>query len=185
MTARNPELYSHIRTDKQRIAKYNAKTDPATVRPKRAARLPGMRDAYAPSAREAELLETRVRNFLNLEQVQSCLRTFYLDFARQLYWKAVKKFSSYALLQKAVHLRDHWDREGLDYSTLNKLALDLFDINLAPVLSLPKDAPGLVLRDENGKSLAALGMTEHGSALVRWDEKGRAILPTPWSVRGV
>ena len=175
MTARNPELYSHIRTDKQRIAKYNAKTDPATVRLKRAARFPGMRNAYAASAHEAELLETHVRDFHDLEQVPSCLRAFYLGFARQLYWKAVKKFPSYALLQRALHLRDHWVRKGLDYSTLNKLALNLFDINLAPVLSLPKDAPGLVLRDENGKSLAALGMTEHGSALIRWDEKGRAI----------
>jgi hypothetical protein len=131
LTVRNPELYFHIRTDKQRIAKYKAKTDPATVSLKLAAMHPIMKANYAPSAHEAVTLETRVHDFIAREQVPLTYnRPSYLNFARQLYWKGIKRYSGVHLVYYAQSLKDKWLFKGLNNEVLKKLALDLFDITL-------------------------------------------------------
>ena len=94
-----------MRTDKQRIAKYKAKTDPATVRLKVAAMLPVMKANYAVSADEEVALETAVRNWLAQQQV--ALDHFcYLNFAKQVYWKVIKKYSGAKLVSEAQSKKD-------------------------------------------------------------------------------
>ena len=119
-----------MRTDKQRIAKYKAKTDPATVRLKVAAMLPVMIDAYAFSADEAVALETRVHDFLDQEQVARD-RFLHLNFAKQLYWKGIKKYSGAAMVVCAQSKKDRWLARGLDDGVMKRLALDLFGVALA------------------------------------------------------
>ena len=118
-----------MRTDKQRIAKYKAKTDPATVRLKVAAMLPVMKANYAVSADEEVALETAVRNWLAQQQV--ALDHFcYLNFAKQVYWKVIKKYSGAKLVSEAQSKKDKWLARGVDDGVMKKLALDLFGIAL-------------------------------------------------------
>jgi hypothetical protein len=119
-----------MRTDTQRIAKYIAKTDPATVRRKVAAQLPTMIAAYAVSADEEVALETRVHNFLDQEQVVLD-RFCYLNFAKRLYWKGIKKCSGARLGSYAQREKDKWLARGLDDGVMKRLALDVFGITLA------------------------------------------------------
>jgi hypothetical protein len=134
LTARNRELYSRMRTDKQRIAKYKAKTDPVIVRRKIAAMLPIMKANHAAFAREAVALETAFRDWwFAREQVapsDRILYIFYLDFARQL-WNHKKKYSGANLVLMAQSKKDQWLALGLDDRVLRKLALDVFGIVLA------------------------------------------------------
>jgi hypothetical protein len=120
-----------MRTKEQRIAKYIAKTDPATVRLKRLAMLPIMKANYASSAYEAVALETAVHNLLAQEQVPlSFNRPSYLNFARQLYWKGTKKYSGARLVLYAQEKKAERLEQGLNHEVLKKLALDLFGITL-------------------------------------------------------
>jgi len=117
-----------MRTDKQRIAKYNAKTDPVIVRRKVAAMLPIMKAAYGVYAEEAVALETAVRDWLVQERVVLD-RFYYLNFARQV-WKCKKKYSGASLVVCAQLKKDRWLARGLDDLVLRKLAFVLFNITL-------------------------------------------------------
>ena len=121
-----------MRTDKQRIDKYKAKTVPATVRLKVRVRLPGMIDAHAVFADEEVALETRVHNFLDQAQValDRVLYVPYLNFAKRLYWKGIKKCSGARLGSYAQREKDKWLVRGFDDGVLKRLALDLFGITL-------------------------------------------------------
>ena len=117
-----------MRSKEQRIAKYKAKTDPATVRPKRLAMFPIMTANYAPTAYEAEALETAVRDCLVQEKVVLD-RFYYLNFAREL-GKCKKKYSGATLVFYAQSKKDRWLARGLDDRVLRKLASVLFSITL-------------------------------------------------------
>lgn len=133
LIARNPELYSRMRSSKQRIAKYIAKTDPATVSLKVAAMLPIMKANYAPSAHEAVALETAFRDWFAQEQVaprDHFFYIFYLNFARELYWRGIKRYFGANLVFYAQPKKDKWLAQGLNDEVLKKLALDLFGITL-------------------------------------------------------
>ena len=119
-----------MRTAKQRIAKYKAKTDPATVRLKVRAMLPVMKANYAVLADEEVALETRVHDFLDQEQVVLD-RFCYLNFAKRLYWKGIKKCSGARLGSYVQREKDKWLARGLDDGVMKKLALDVFGITLA------------------------------------------------------
>jgi hypothetical protein len=128
LTARNPELYSRMRTDKQSIAKYNAKTDPVIVRLKRLAMLPIMTANYAAYVEEIVPVEEAVRAVLDQEKVK-LVHVMYLAYARQL-WKCKKKYSGAALVSTVQSKKDLWHGRGLDDRVLRRLALDVFGIVL-------------------------------------------------------
>ncbi len=117
-----------MRTDKQRIAKYKAKTDPAVVRRKVAARLPEMVATYAAFAHDMEAVERAVLAVLDQEKVR-VIQVLYFAFARQL-WSYTKKYSSVALVSLAQSKKDVWRARGLDDRVLRRLAQDLFGITL-------------------------------------------------------
>jgi hypothetical protein len=119
-----------MRTDTQRIDKYKAKTVPATVGLKIAAMLPTMKANYAASVPESVDIDSRVRNFLDQEQVAPVYHTFYRNFARRLYWKIIKKYSGATLVSCAQSTKGEWLAKGVDDGVLRKLALDLFGITL-------------------------------------------------------
>jgi hypothetical protein len=85
---------------------------------------------YAASVPESVDIDSRVHNFLDQEQVAPVYRIFYLNFARQLYWKVIKKYSGATLVSCAQSTKDKWLAKGLDDGVLRKLALDLFGITL-------------------------------------------------------
>jgi len=118
-----------MRTDKQRIARYKAKTDPAIVRRKVAAMLPIMKANYAAFVNEIVPVEEAVRAVL-VHEKNVGIRFLYLDFARQL-WKYKKKYSGTALVLMAQSKKDQWLGRGLDDRVSRKLALDVFGIVLA------------------------------------------------------
>jgi hypothetical protein len=119
-----------MRTDKQRIAKYKAKTDPVTVRRKVAARLPAMIEAYGAHAREMEVVERAVLAVLDQEKVAPIDHILYHAYAKQL-WKCTKKYSRASLVTCAQLKKDKWLARGLDDRVLRRLAQDLFGITLA------------------------------------------------------
>ena len=129
MTTRSLGLYSRMRTDKQRIAKYNAKTDPVIVRRKVAAQLSTMMTAYAAHANEIVPVEEAVCAVLDQEKVK-LIHLLYLAYARQL-WKYKKKYSGATLVLMAQSKKDQWLGRGLDDRVLRRLALDVFGITLA------------------------------------------------------
>ena len=130
LTARNRELYSRMRTDKQRIAKYKAKTDPVIVRRKVTAMLPIMKTNYAAYVDEIVPVEEAVRAVLVQEQVAPSDRILYHAFAKQL-WKCKKKYSGTSLVICAQSRKDKWLALGLDDGVMKRLALALFGITLA------------------------------------------------------
>jgi hypothetical protein len=119
-----------MRTDKQRIAKYNAKTDPVIVRRKVAAQLPTMMAAYAAYANEIVPVEEAVSAVLVQEQVAPPVRIFYHAFAKQV-WKCTKKCTRASLVICAQSRKDKWLALGLDDRVLRRLAKDVFGITLA------------------------------------------------------
>jgi len=119
-----------MRTDKQRIAKYKAKTDPVIVRRKVTAQLPTMMAGYAAHANEIVPVEEAVSAVLVQEQVAPPVRILYHAFAKQV-WKCKKKYSGAALVLMAQSKRDQWLGRGLDDRVLRRLALDVFGITLA------------------------------------------------------
>ena len=119
-----------MRTDKQRIAKYNAKTDPVIVRRKIAAMLPIMTANYAVYVDEIVPVEEAVSAVLVQEQVAPPVRIFYHAFSKQV-WKCTKKHSRASLVICAQLKKDEWLGRGLDDRVLRKLALDVFGIVLA------------------------------------------------------
>jgi hypothetical protein len=119
-----------MRTDKQRIAKYNAKTDPVTVRLKRLAMLPVMTANYAAYVDEIVPVEEAVSAVLVQEQVAPPVRIFYHAFSKQV-WKCTKKYTRASLVTCAQSKKDQWLALGLDDRVLRRLALDVFGIVLA------------------------------------------------------
>lgn len=128
LTTRSPELYCRMRTDKQRIAKYKAKTNPATVRLKRLAMLPIMKANYAAYVDGIVSFEEAVRAVLDKEKV-TLDRFLYMAYARQL-WKCRKEYSGAKLVSEAQSRKDRWLALGLDDRVLRKLASVLFSITL-------------------------------------------------------
>ena len=122
-----------MRSKAQRIAKYKAKTDPATARRKRLAMLPIMKANYAASARKAFALETAFRDWwFAREQVapsDRILYVHYLNFARQL-GTCTKEYSRASLVIQAQSRKDRRLALGLDDRVLRKLASVLFNITL-------------------------------------------------------
>jgi hypothetical protein len=118
-----------MRTDKQRIAKYKAKTDPAIVRRKIAAMLPIMKANYAAYANEIVPVEEAVSAVLVQEQVAPPVRILYHAFAKQV-WKCTKKYTRASLVICAQSRKDKWLALGLDDRVLRRLAKDVFGITL-------------------------------------------------------
>lgn len=121
-----------MRTDKQRIAKYIAKTDPATVRLKVAAMLPIMMANYAAHVNEIAPSEEAAGAWLARELVTLLDRypsLLYLNFAREL-WKGKKKYSGAKLVSYAQWKKTKRLARGLNDEVMKKLALDLFGITL-------------------------------------------------------
>ena len=119
-----------MRTDKQRIAKYKAKTDPVIVRRKVTAMLPIMKTNYAAYVDEIVPVEEAVRAVLVQEQVAPPVRIFYHAFSKQV-WKCTKKYSGATLDREAELTRGRWLGLGLDDGVLKRVAKDVFGITLA------------------------------------------------------
>lgn len=117
-----------MRSGKQRIARYKAKTDPVTVRRKRLAMLPIMKANYAAYVDEIVPVEEAVRAMLDRERVGP-EGFLYMAFARQL-WKCKKEYSGAKLVSEAQSRKDKWLARGLDDRVLRKLASVLFNITL-------------------------------------------------------
>lgn len=119
-----------MRTDKQRIAKYKAKTDPVIVRRKVAAMLPIMKANYAAYVDEIVPVEEAVSVVLVQEQVAPPVRIFYHAFSKQV-WKCKKKYSGAALGREAELTKDRWLGLGLDGRVLKRVAKDVIGIELS------------------------------------------------------
>ena len=119
LTARSPGLYSRMRTDKQRIAKYKAKTDPVIVRRKVASMLPIMKANYAAYVDEIVPVEEAVSAVLVQEQVAPPVRILYHAFAKQL-WKCTKKYSRASLVICAQSKKDQWLGRGAGRPSLEE-----------------------------------------------------------------
>jgi len=100
-----------MRSAKQHIAKYKAKTNPATVRRKRLAMLPIMKANYAAYVDEIVPVEEAVRAVLVQEQVAPIDHILYHAYAKQL-WKCTKKYSRASLVTCAQSKKDKWLARG-------------------------------------------------------------------------
>ncbi|OYD15347.1 hypothetical protein CH330_05940 [candidate division WOR-3 bacterium JGI_Cruoil_03_51_56] len=125
-----------MRTAEQRIAKYNAKTDPATVRLKRLAMLPTMMANYATYVRESVPKEEATRSILDEEGVSSIMLIFYHNFSRKLY-RYSKQSSGGALAREAeIHVAT-WVAYGMERHILERIRTEVWNIGPPPTISGP------------------------------------------------
>lgn len=119
-----------MRTDEQRITKYLAKTDPATMSLKVGAMLELMRARYASAAQHFVPIELATKGIIDEEGAKTHQYPFYLAFARQLAARTYRSVSGDALLAEAQAIKDHWEARGFTDATLKRIALDVFNLTL-------------------------------------------------------
>lgn len=118
-----------MRSDAQRIAQYIAKTLPATIGLKIAARLVGMRSGYASIANDLQPIESQITTVCTTDGVVSAQWGKYLAFGRQV-WKRAKLGGDPALTTDVQLLTDKWQAQGCADTVLIHIALDVFGITV-------------------------------------------------------
>jgi hypothetical protein len=119
-----------MRTDEQRIAKYLAKTVPATMSLKVAAVLTGMKSGFASATESLVAVETQVQALLNDAGKPTIHYPFYLSFAREL-WKLTRNgINGDSAQDVAQPILDKWEDYGLDGATLVAIADNVFSMEL-------------------------------------------------------
>jgi integral membrane sensor domain MASE1 len=122
-----------MRSDAERSAAYDAKTQAATVALIVAAVLPDARTNFADPQGMSDLVskEAQVQGLLNgkTPAVPTIYYPFYLAFAREL-WKATRTgIAGAALVNAAQGIRDKWNYKGfLTATILDDIALTVFNV---------------------------------------------------------
>jgi hypothetical protein len=122
-----------VKTDAERSARYDAKTNAATVGLIVAAVLPDARSNFADPQGMSDMVskEQQVQGILNglTPAVPSIFYPFYYAYAREV-WAATRKgLAGPALTNIAQGIRDKWNYKGfLTAATLDKISLDVFSI---------------------------------------------------------
>lgn len=122
-----------MKSDAERSARYDAKTNAATVGLIVAAVLPDARSNFADPLGMSDLVakEQQIQGLLNDEDtpVPTIDYPFYLGFGREL-WALTRQGIAGASLQRAAQgVRDKWNYKGfLVAGVLDEIALNVFNI---------------------------------------------------------
>lgn len=116
------------RSDAQRVAKYDAKTNAATVGLKVAARLPVMKTDFAAFANDFAPTQVLVNAALGTDATIFPIQYgAYQAYAAQL-WKLKKTATGAVVDATAQVIKTKWTTRGLTSLMLIKIALDVFGI---------------------------------------------------------
>ena len=119
-----------MRTDTQRVAKYDAKTVPADVKVKIDASLTLMKAGFASAMMSLVDAETRIQSSLNANgTISTCNYPFYLSFGRELWASQEKGISGQAIVLMASSMISKWTARGLSQSMLQAIRSDVFTID--------------------------------------------------------
>jgi hypothetical protein len=120
-----------VKTDAERSARYDAKTNAAVVGLVVAAVLPDARTNFADPAGMSDLVskEQQIQGILNAAGEPTIEYPFYLAFGRELWALNRKGIAGPALKNAAQGVRDKWNYKGfLNAGILDKIALDVFNV---------------------------------------------------------
>jgi hypothetical protein len=117
-----------MRSDAQRIAKYLAKTVPATMSLKIASVLSTMKTDFASVTDDLVEMEIALQGMLNGAGVPTIQYPFYLSFGRELWALGHTGISGDSATGVAQDIKDKWEGQGLASATLIAIAADLFSI---------------------------------------------------------
>ena len=118
-----------MRTDLNRVTKYNAKTTAATVGLKIGAQLPTMPDNYTSFANSFVPMQMLTNGVCAAEGVRPCEVGMYQAFAAKL-WKTQAVTSDPTLTNIATGYGKQFKVRGCVGATLTKIALDVFGLTI-------------------------------------------------------
>jgi hypothetical protein len=120
-----------VRTDTQRITKYDAKTVPADVKIKVDASLPLMQSGFSSAIQSLAAIEMAIQTTLNgTPDVPTYLYPFYLSFGREI-WKLEREGISGEILKIAVDsLETKWASRGLNPAYTASIRSDVFTVGI-------------------------------------------------------
>lgn len=119
-----------MRSDADRIQKYDAKVSPTTVGLKIAARMTGMKTGFAGWCDFFVSKESQIQGILNGADVPTLFYPYYLSFGREIGKRTWAGISGDSLLALATAYHDKWVTFGLDTVALKAIAKDVFDITI-------------------------------------------------------
>lgn len=122
-----------MKTDAERSARYDSKTNAATVGLIVAAVLPDARTNFADPQGMSDLVakEQQIQGILNSYSpaIPTIQYPFYLAFGRELWALTRQGIAGGALTLAAQGVRDKWNYKGfLTAAVLDKIALDVFNV---------------------------------------------------------
>jgi hypothetical protein len=120
-----------MRNDAQRIAKYLAKTVPATISLKVAAVLEGMRTNFGDAITDLVDIETQIQAICNTEGVVTIKYPFYLNFGREIWRRVHEGIDGPSLVDAAQSLHDKYVTYGLDTAVLVDITDQVFHITVS------------------------------------------------------
>jgi hypothetical protein len=118
-----------MRSDAYRSNAYNAKTTPATVGLKYAARLTGMKSTFAAGTTALVAKQLEVAQILDDDGIVGVLRGRYHAFGNRLF-KITKQFANAAATAEAQAEFDRWEATCTG-ATLIKIALNVYGLVVA------------------------------------------------------
>jgi len=122
-----------MKSDAERAARYDSKTNAATVGLLVAAVLPDARTNFADPQGMSDLVakEQQIQGILNssVGPVPTIYYPFYLAFGRELWALTRQGIAGTALTNAAQGVRDKWNYKGfLTAALLDQIALDVFNV---------------------------------------------------------
>lgn len=120
-----------MRSSSQRVDKYDAKTNAATVGLIVAQRLPTMPDNFAAYVNDVITYEGQLSNLLDDDGILPIGRGVYYAFMRKCY-KAERECGGEAFEKQVQMLFDFYVARGVASATGVKIALDLFSVTVTP-----------------------------------------------------
>ena len=119
-----------MRTDAQRIASYDTKSNPTTVAPVVTAQLPDMKSGFASKVQSLATFEQTAQASMNAAGIPTIQYPFYLNFGRELWALAARGVSGTTLKNMAQSLKEKYVLYGLAEPNLIQWAADWFQITL-------------------------------------------------------
>ncbi len=119
-----------MRTDAQRIARYDDKSNPVTVAPIVTAQLPTMKSNFSGKAQSLADIEISIQNSLNAAGLPTIQYPFYLNFGREMWALGVRGVSGTSYIQMCQSLKEKYLRYGLAEPNLIQFAADWFQVTL-------------------------------------------------------
>jgi hypothetical protein len=119
-----------MKSDTQRIARYDAKSVPANVAPVVTAQLPTMKSGFSSAVQSLYAIEAAIQNELNGFVVPTIQYPFYLNFGREIWALMRRGISGDTLVAMAQSLQEKYVLYGLDENFLIALANGVFTLTL-------------------------------------------------------